>query len=94
MAGFWNGVKRFFGQTGKVLKKVGEVGFNFVRDNHAPLAMLAQGIGNASGNPALKKVGDLAMGASGLAGMGQQMFSNYKTYGDASLHRHLYTPQS
>ena len=75
--GFWNGIKKVFGTTGKVLRRVGEVGANFVKQNHQGLAMLANGVGDASNSPLLKSIGNAALAGSSLAttlGVGRNYF--------------------
>jgi hypothetical protein len=60
--------KRLFGHAGGVVRKLADttsqvvrkVG-NFAISNHQGLGLLAKGIGDASGNETLKKVGDAAM---------------------------------
>jgi hypothetical protein len=50
-------LRKFADTTGRVVRKVG----NFVVDNHQGIGLLTKGIGEASGNETLKKVGDAAM---------------------------------
>ncbi|DAC81543.1 TPA_asm: hypothetical protein [Coelastrella green algae MELD virus] len=75
---FFQGIHKAFGRVGHVLKRIGQAGINFVRTEHQPLAMLAHGIGEASGHPALKRMGDFAMMGSSLAtlkGHGKNYFA-------------------
>lgn len=66
MAGFFKGVRRFFGQTGKVLRQVG----SFAVKQHQPISMLLHGLGEATGNSAMKNIGNLAMIGSAAATAG------------------------
>jgi hypothetical protein len=45
----------------------------FVRDNHAPLAMIAKSLGDASGNKYAQAFGNAAMSASGMYATRQRL---------------------
>ena len=58
-----HGVRRVADFTKPIAMGVGR----FVADNHQPLSMLAHGIGEATGNPVMKGIGNAALIGSGLA---------------------------
>jgi hypothetical protein len=69
-----SGISRTVGQIAHGVRRVADVtkpvvmgAARFVRDHHQPLAMLAHGVGEATGHPALKNLGNAAMIGSGLA---------------------------
>jgi hypothetical protein len=55
------GIRKAFGAIGPVVKKFGD----FVSRNHMGIASVAKAVGDASGNPTMKMLGDVALGASG-----------------------------
>lgn len=73
----WQGVQQFgrgvWQRVGDTAKSVGLGIGRFVAQHHAPLAMLAKSVGDASGNPILQTAGNLAMAASGAYGLRQRM---------------------
>jgi hypothetical protein len=58
-----HGVRRVADTTKPILMGAAR----FVRDNHQPLAMLAHGLGEATGSPVMKNIGNAALIASGAA---------------------------
>lgn len=66
---FLRGAGRVFGSIGHVAKRVGQIGLatgKFIAANHQPLAMLAHGLGEATGHPVMKNIGTAAMIGSGM----------------------------
>jgi len=66
---------RVLGQTGPVLKKVG----NFVLTHHQPIAALTNAITSQSDNPYVKNIGSAAVLGSALAtraGIGRSYFNS------------------
>jgi hypothetical protein len=62
-----HGVRRVADTTKPILMGAAR----FVRDNHAPLAMVAKGVGDMSGNDTMRAIGNAAMSASGMYGARQ-----------------------
>ena len=83
MAGFFKGVRKFLGQTGQVLKRVGETGVGLLKKYHQPLSMGLAGVADATGNPTLKTLAGYGLlasaGATGL-GWGTDYGSHSKPY--------------
>jgi hypothetical protein len=68
---FWNNLwqtaKKAVGSFGGVVRGVG----TFIKENHHPIALMAHGIGQASGNKTLENIGNAALFTSGaLTGLG------------------------
>ena len=64
-----HGIRRIADITKPVVMGVGR----FVQHHHAPLAMIAKGVGDMSGNETLRNVGNLAMSASGAYATRQRL---------------------
>jgi hypothetical protein len=65
-----NEVSKAFGALREPVKKLGQVGMatgRFIANNHQSLSMLAHAVGDASGNPTLKGIGNAAMIGSAIA---------------------------
>lgn len=72
-----DGIGRVVGQVAHGVRRVGEFvkpagavlgkAARFVAQNHQPLALLAKGIGDASGNTTLQNIGNAAVIGSSLA---------------------------
>jgi hypothetical protein len=68
-----NAGRKIIGRIGPAVKHIGRFAAKagkFIADNHQPLAMIANGIGEATGHPVAKNIGAAAMIGSGLLSAG------------------------
>jgi hypothetical protein len=87
LGNMWNrakqGVSKVIGAVREPLRKLGQIGVGVARfgiQNHQGLAMLAHGVGEASGNPTLKNIGNAALLGSGVLS-GLKVGRDYMNYG-------------